>query len=99
MAAVGVDEERIQEVSQYLRERIRTEYASDKEIDARDMDRVQTDPKYAYRFAKQRLNTPGSDETDCLKMLVTALHFRTSYGVNDLTFQVKLTLSTECFNI
>ena len=87
MAAVEIGEERIQQVATFLRERIRAEHLRDKDMDPRDIDRVLNDQKYAYRFAKQRMSG-GGDENDSLKMLVTALQFRCSYGVNDLTFQV-----------
>ena len=88
MAAVELDEGRVQQVAEYLRERIRTDHTHDKDLDPRDIDRVQNEPRYAYRFARQRLAT-GGDETDALKMLISALQFRSAYGVNDLTFQVK----------
>ena len=87
MATAEVGEERLQQVAEFLRERIRAEHSRDKDMDPRDIDRVLSDPKYAYRFAKQRM-AGGGDEYDSLKMLVTALQFRCSYGVNDLTFQV-----------
>ena len=87
MATVELDEGRVQHVAEYLRERIRTDHSQDKDLDPRDIDRVQNEPRYAYRFARQRLTT-GGDENDALKMLLSALQFRNSYGVNDLTFQV-----------
>ena len=87
MAAVELDEGRFEQAAEYIRERIRTEHSQDKDLDPRDIERVQNEPRYAYRFAKQRL-AQGGDETDALKMLLNALQFRSSYGVNDLTFQV-----------
>ncbi|KAI6646321.1 Motile sperm domain-containing protein 2 isoform X1 [Oopsacas minuta] len=86
MATVELDEGEVQRVAEFLRERIRIEHSHDKDMDPRDIDRVQTDHRYTYRFARQRMAT-GGDENDSLKMLVTALQFRCSHGVNDLTFQ------------